>query len=176
MGRARDAGDRHNAAMTLQIVLYVVAALLIAIGIAGTILPALPGVPLVFAGMLVAAWAGDFALIGWPTLVLLGVLTVLAVIVDFVAGILGAKRVGASGWALFGAAAGTVIGLFFGLLGLLLGPFVGALLGELIAGSNLRRSTTVGIGAWLGFVFGTLAKIALCFTMLGVFVFALLIG
>jgi len=161
--------------MSTEILLYALAAALILVGLAGTILPALPGVPLVFAGMLVAAWAGDFSLIGWPTLTILGVLTVIAVIVDFIAGVLGAKRVGASGWALFGAAVGTVVGMFFGLFGLLLGPFVGAVLGELIAGSNLKRSTTVGIGAWLGFLFGTLAKIALCFTMLGVFVFALLI-
>ena len=100
---------------------------------------------------------------------LLGVLTVIAVIVDFIAGVLGAKRVGASGWALFGAALGTIVGMFLGLFGLLLGPFVGAVLGELIAGSTLHRSTVVGVGAWLGFLFGTVPRF-LCFTMLGVFV------
>lgn len=161
--------------MTTEILLYVLATLLIVIGIAGTILPAVPGVPLVFAGMLVAAWTGDFVQIGWPTLTILGVLTALALLVDLLAGLLGAKRVGASGWALFGAALGTVVGMFLGIIGLILGPFVGAVLGELIAGSNLRRSTTVGMGAWLGFLFGTLAKIALCFTMLGVFAVAYLI-
>ena len=161
--------------MTAEVLLYVLSAVLILVGIAGTILPALPGVPLVFAGMLLAAWVGDFTLIGWPTLLVLGVLTVIAVVVDFVAGVLGAKRVGASGWALFGAAVGTVVGLFLGLVGLILGPFVGAVLGELIAGSTLRRSTAVGVGAWIGFLFGTIAKIALCFTMFGVFVFALLV-
>lgn len=161
--------------MTIQILLYVLAALLMVAGVAGTILPALPGVPLVFVGMLVAAWAGDFAYIGWPTLTVLGILTALALLVDLLAGLLGAKRVGASGWALFGAAAGTVVGLFFGIIGLFFGPFIGAVLGELIAGSNLRRSTTVGVGAWLGFLFGTLAKIALCFTMLGIFALAYLL-
>lgn len=158
--------------MTSQFILYALAAALILVGLAGTILPALPGVPLVFAGMFIAAWVGDFAQIGWPTLTILGVLCVLAVLIDFVAGVLGAKKVGASRWALIGAAIGTVVGLFAGIIGLLLGPFIGALLGELIAGSNLRRSTTVGVGAWLGFLFGTLAKIALCFTMLGVFALA----
>jgi uncharacterized protein len=161
--------------MTTQILLYVLAAALIIIGTVGTILPALPGVPIVYAGMFIAAWAGDFAHIGWPTLTILGVLAALAVVLDIVAGLLGAKRVGASRWALFGAAAGTVVGLFLGLAGLILGPFVGALVGELIAGSTLRRSANVGMGAWLGFVFGTLTKIALCFTMLGVFAFAYLI-
>jgi len=161
--------------MTTQILLYVLATLLIVIGVAGTILPALPGVPLVFGGMLVAAWAGDFVHIGWPTLTILGVLTALALLVDLLSGLLGAKRVGASRWALIGAALGTVVGMFLGIVGLILGPFVGAVLGELIAGSNLRRSATVGVGAWLGFVFGTLAKIALCFTMLGVFAVAYLL-
>ncbi|HET9032259.1 MAG TPA: DUF456 domain-containing protein [Dokdonella sp.] len=161
--------------MTTQIILYVLAVLLIVIGTIGTILPALPGVPIVYLGMILAAWAGDFNHIGWPTLTILGLLTALAVIVDLLASVFGAKRVGASGWALFGAAAGTVIGLFFGIIGLILGPFVGALIGELIAGSTLKRSTHVGVGAWLGFIFGTLARVALCFTMLGVFVVAYLL-
>ncbi|HQV71577.1 MAG: DUF456 domain-containing protein [Dokdonella sp.] len=161
--------------MTIQIILYVLAALLIIVGTLGTVLPALPGVPIVYAGMFLAAWVGDFSHIGWPTLTILGVLTALSVIVDLLASVFGAKRVGASGWALFGAAAGTVIGLFFGLVGLIFGPFVGAVAGELIAGSTLKRSTVVGVGAWLGFIFGTLAKIALCFTMLGVFALAYLL-
>jgi uncharacterized protein YqgC (DUF456 family) len=160
--------------MTTQILLYILAALMIVIGIIGTIVPALPGVPVVFLGMVLAAWAGDFTQIGWLTLTVLGVLTALALLVDLLASLLGAKRVGASGWALFGAGLGTVVGLFVGIPGLILGPFVGAVLGELIAGSSLRRSTIVGVGAWLGFVFGTLAKIALCFTMLGVFALAFL--
>ena len=146
--------------------------MLIVIGIVGTIVPALPGVPVVYLGMFLAAWAGEFTQIGWVILTVLGVLTALSVLVDLLASLLGAKRVGASGWALFGAAVGTLVGLFFGIPGLILGPFVGAVLGELIAGSTLRRSTIVGVGAWLGFVFGTLAKIALCFTMLGVFALA----
>ncbi|HOX70469.1 MAG TPA: DUF456 domain-containing protein [Dokdonella sp.] len=160
--------------MTTEILLYLLAAVLIVIGTIGTILPALPGVPIVYAGMILAAWTGDFAHVGWPTLTVLGVLTALAVIVDIIASLLGAKRVGASGWALFGAAAGTVVGLFFGIIGLILGPFVGAVAGELIAGSSLKRSTIVGVGAWLGFIFGTLARVALCFAMLGIFAFAYL--
>ncbi len=160
--------------MTTQIILYVLAAILIVIGTIGTVLPALPGVPIVYAGMFLAAWVGDFSQIGWPTLTILGVLTALSVIVDLLASVLGAKRVGASGWALFGAAVGTVVGLFLGFIGLILGPFFGAVAGELIAGSTLQRSASVGVGAWLGFIFGTLAKIALCFTMLGVFAVAFL--
>lgn len=160
----------------LQILWYVIAAVLIVAGFAGTVLPALPGVPLVFCGMLLAAWADGFRHVGTFTLIALGALTVLATVVDFVAGILGAKRVGASRHALVGAAVGTLVGLFFGLAGLLLGPFVGALLGELAAGGGLHRATGVGAGAWLGFVVGTVLKLGICFAMLGLFVFAFLVG
>ena len=156
----------------LPVLLHALAVLIILVGLAGTILPALPGVPLMLAGMLLSAWVGDFEQVGWGWLAVLAVLTGIALLADFVAGLLGAKRVGASPWALFGAAVGTVAGLFFGLFGLLLGPFVGALLGELIAGSTLRRATEVGTGAWIGFLVGAVAKVAIAFTMLGVFVFA----
>lgn len=162
--------------MNSDAIFYALAAALIVVGIAGTILPALPGVTLVFAGMVLAAWVGDFQHIGWPTLVVLGVLTALALIVDFVAGLLGAKRLGASSRALWGAAIGTLAGLFFFPIGLIVGPFAGALIGELLAGGTLRKATSVGLGAWLGFIFGTLAKIALCFAMVGVFAGVWLLG
>lgn len=156
----------------MQVACFVAAALLIVIGLAGAVLPALPGVPLVFAGMLLAAWADHFQHLGVFTLSLLGVLSLLALAIDFVAGVLGARRVGASTRALWGATLGTFAGLFFGIPGLLLGPFIGAVVGELSAGSKVDKATSVGVGTWLGLLFGTLAKLALCFTMLGIFLLA----
>ncbi len=156
--------------MLLDVLLYVLAALLVIVGLVGSILPALPGLPLVFGGLLLAAWVGDFQQVGWITLTLLGVLAVVAMGVDLVASSLGTRRVGASGLAVVGAAVGTVVGLFFGLIGLLLGPFVGALVGELLAGKGMTQAARAGTGAWLGFVVGTLAKLGLAFSMLGVFV------
>lgn len=155
-----------------QIALFILAALLIAAGLAGAVIPALPGVPLVFGGMLLAAWTDHFQHVGAITLTILGVLSVLALLIDFVAGMLGARRVGASSRALWGATIGTFAGLFFGIPGLLLGPFVGAVIGELSAGSRIHAATRVGIGTWIGLLFGTLAKLALCFTMLGIFLLA----
>lgn len=160
----------------LQFGYFILAGLLILVGLAGAIVPALPGVPLVFAGMLLAAWADHYQHIGAVTLTILGVLSIAALLIDFIAGLLGAKRVGASKHALWGAAIGTLIGLFFGLPGLLLGPFVGAVIGELSAGGKLNQATRVGVGTWLGLLFGTLAKLALCFTMIGVFVLAFVFG
>jgi len=159
-----------------QTLYFILSAALILIGLAGTVVPMLPGVPLVFAGMLLAAWADHFQHVGAFTLTLLAVLCALALLIDFVAGLLGARRVGASARALWGATFGTLVGFFFGLPGLLLGPFLGAALGELTTGRELAHATRVGVGTWLGLLFGTLAKIALCFTMLGIFVLALFIG
>ncbi|MGH8124057.1 MAG: DUF456 domain-containing protein [Rudaea sp.] len=158
-----------------QVMYFVLAGILIVAGLVGSLLPVLPGVPLVFAGMLLAAWADGFAHVGVFTLIVLGVLCLLAMLVDFVAGLLGARRVGASKYALWGAMIGTLVGIFFGLPGLLLGPFLGALAGELGAGSRVDHAARVGVGTWLGLLFGTLAKIALCFTMLGVFALAFVI-
>jgi uncharacterized protein len=159
----------------MTMVLYVLAAAMIVVGLLGTVLPALPGVPLLFAGMFLAAWTDNFIHVGPITLGVLGVLCALAIAADIVASLLGAKRVGASTWALVGAGIGTLAGFFFGLPGLILGPFVGALGGELIAGSTLRRAAHVGVGTWLGMLFGTLVKVALAFAMIGIFLFALLI-
>jgi uncharacterized protein len=158
--------------MDFQAVYYILAGLLILVGIAGTVLPALPGLPLVFAGMLLAAWAGDFQQVGWIMLVVLGLLTVLSIGIDFLATAVGAKRVGASKLALAGAMIGTFAGLFFGPIGLFTGPFVGALGGELIHGREVRKATRVGFGTWLGIVFGVVLKIGLAFAMLGLFALA----
>ena len=161
--------------MDLHALWYVLAVVLIVVGFIGTIVPALPGVPLVFAGMFVAAWADGFQHVGVWWLVGLGVLTLIALAVDFLAGLAGAKRVGASRMALIGAAVGTVVGIFFGIPGLLLGPFLGALIGELVAGGTLKRATGVGVGAWIGFLIGTVLKLGVCFAMLGLFALAFIV-
>ena len=149
--------------------LWILAAVLVLVGLAGTLLPALPGVPFVFGGLLVVAWIGDFQRIGVPTLVLLGVLTTIALGVDFAASLLGAKRVGASRLALFGAAIGGIAGLFFGLVGIFVFPFVGAVIGELTARRKVGQAAKVGLATWLGLLFGALAKLALALTMIGIF-------
>ncbi|MGH8078115.1 MAG: DUF456 domain-containing protein [Lysobacter sp.] len=158
--------------MEMQSIYYVLAAFLILVGVAGTVLPALPGLPLVFAGMLLAAWAGDFQLVGGWMLGLLGVLTLLSLAVDFMATALGAQRVGASRLALVGAVIGTFAGLAFGIIGIFIGPFVGALLGELIHGRKVGQAAKVGFGTWLGILLGITLKLGLAFAMLGLFALA----
>jgi len=153
----------------MTIILWILAGLLVLSGLAGLLLPALPGPPLLFAGLLCAAWAEDFAYVGWRTLTLLGGLALLAVAADFIAGAFGARHFGASTRAMAGAAIGAIIGLFFGLPGLLLGPFLGALVGEFTARADLRAASRAGIGAVVGLAVGTAAKMALAVAMIGLF-------
>lgn len=160
----------------MDIVLYILAALLIVGGLAGAILPALPGIPMIFGGIWLAAALDGYRHLGLWWLLVIGALGALGVIVDFVASTLGAKRVGASKLALWGAALGTVVGMFFGIPGLLFGPFLGALGGELASGTSVLRSAHVGVGTWLGLLFGTLIKLVLSFVMVGLFGVALLLG
>ena len=158
--------------MAAETLSYVLAAVLVLVGLAGVLLPALPGLPLVFAGLLLAAWAGGFEQIHVATIVVLGLLTLLSFAVDFWATAHGARRVGASRKALVGAVLGTFAGLFvFPPFGLFAGPFAGALLGELLHGRELRQAAKVGFGTWLGIVLAVVLKLGLAFAMIGLFAF-----
>ena len=150
----------------------IVAILLVVAGIAGTILPMLPGVPLVFAGLLLAAWHDSFAQVSMITMVVIGVIALLAWVVDFAASIITAKKVGASKQALWGAGIGAVVGIFGGIPGVIIGPAIGAIIGELIANKNSSRATTVGVAAGLGFVLALAVKIVLALIMLAIFAYA----
>src|SRR5690348_13592987 len=147
-------------------VFYLLAALLVVVGLVGTVLPALPGLPLVFAGMLLAAWADGFRHIGIPMLVVLGLLSLLCLGIDVWATAHGAKRGGASRLAIIGAMIGMLGGLVFGPLGVLAVPFAGALAGELLhrrslAREHLGHAAKVGFGTWFGIVLGVALKLAL---------------
>lgn len=158
--------------MDTNLIWQVIALVLIVAGLAGVVLPVLPGLPLAFAGMLLTAWADGFERVGGWSLAVLAFLTLLSLAADILAGAVGAKRAGAGTMAIAGAAVGTVVGLLFGLPGLLLGPFVGAMAGELWHTRHLPRATRVGVATWLGLLLGTVLKVAIAFAMLGVFIFA----
>ena len=163
--------------MEQQVLLYILAAVLIVVGLLVVLLLALPGLPLVYGGMLLAAWTDGFDRISVFTLVVLGILTLLSLLIDFVATAMGAKRVGASRWAVVGAAIGTVAGLFFGFVGVFVAPFIGAVVGELLyrrkmSGNDLGHAAKIGLGTWLGIIFGVVVKLTLGFAMLGLFFFA----
>ncbi|MFN0186299.1 MAG: DUF456 domain-containing protein [Aquabacterium sp.] len=155
--------------------LWILCAALILLGLAGTVLPVLPGTVLVWGGIVLGAWIDDFTRVGVTTVVVVSVLAVLAWGLDFVAGLMGAKKAGASKLALLGAAVGTVIGLFMGLVGVFFMPLVGATLGEYLAQKDQTRAVNVGVATWIGIMVGLIAKVVLGFIMVGIFLAALLI-
>jgi uncharacterized protein YqgC (DUF456 family) len=153
-------------------IIYIVAAVLVIAGLAGTILPVLPGVLLVFGGLFLAAWADDFTRVGYVAVGIIGALGLLSFAADLLASMLGAKRVGASPQALFGAAAGGTIGVFLGIPGIVLGPFLGAALGEYLARGRLLQAGKVGIGTWIGLLVAAIAKVVIAVAMVGTFFLA----
>lgn len=158
--------------MDSSAVLWGVALLLVILGIAGMFLPALPGILLVLAGLVCAAWAEGFRYVGHSTVFVLAILAFLGYALDFLAGAFGASRFGGGKYAFVGGAAGAAFGLFFGLPGVLLGPFLGAAAGEFYYGRNTSLALKAGVGAWIGIVLGSAARVAILFIMLGVFILA----
>lgn len=155
--------------------LWVIAFLMALAGLAGTLLPSLPGVPLIFGGLLLAAWIDDFQRISVFTVMAMAVLAVLSIVIDYAAAAVSAKRAGASRQGIIGAAVGTLAGIFSGLWGLLFMPLAGAAIGEFIAHRDLFRAGRVSAATWFGLLVSTALKLAIAFTMVGVFVASLLI-
>jgi uncharacterized protein YqgC (DUF456 family) len=156
----------------VSLLLWIIGAVLVIVGLVGIVFPALPGTILIFAGLLIAAWADGFSRVGVATLILIGLLGAISYGIDFIAAALGAQRGGASRRAVVGAALGTLLGLPLGLPGVIFGPLAGAVLGELTAHRDLRRAAGVGMAAWIGFLIGTAVKIALAFSMIAIFLVA----
>jgi uncharacterized protein YqgC (DUF456 family) len=159
----------------LDTLLWIAAVAMIVVGVVGTVLPALPGVVLIFGGIALAAWIDGFQRISVWSVGAAAVLTAIAFVVDYVAAVLGAKKAGASKLAVVGAAVGTIAGVFTGFVGLLFLPLVGAAIGEFIDDRDMLRAGRVGFATWLGLLIGTAVKIAIAFTLVGMFVAALLI-
>jgi len=152
--------------------IWALAATLIVVGLAGVVLPGLPGTLMIFAGLLLAAWADGFVRVGPGTIAALGILTIATYFADIWTMTLGMKRLGTTRRAMFGAAIGALAGLFFGLPGLIVGPFAGAVLGELTSHRDIRGAGRAGIAAWVGFLIGTVVKVGLAFAMVGIFLTA----
>lgn len=160
----------------MDIALWILAAALIAVGLVGTVMPALPGPPLVLLGILLAAWIDRFAKISGLVCAIVSVLALAAIAIDWIAGALGARRVGASKWAVIGATVGAILGVLSGFWGLLFMPLVGAAIGEFIARQDLLRAGQVGLATWIGMLLGTVAKLAIVAMMIGIFAGALLLA
>ncbi len=157
----------------LDVALWVAVVGLIGAGMVGTVIPAIPGHPLIFAGGWLAAWIGHYESIGGVTLAALGVLTVIGFAVDWVSQAMGAKKAGATKYGTAGALIGTVVGLGMGVVGIFFMPLVGAFVGEYIAQKNLKIATNVGWATWVGMMVGAALKVAIAFMMVGIILLAL---
>jgi uncharacterized protein YqgC (DUF456 family) len=155
---------------SVSVIILIFGVLLVFAGLIGLILPILPGPALIFAGLVLAAWAEDFVHVGSMTIAILAFLAIMAHAIDFIAGAFGAKKFGASRWASIGALVGAMVGVFFGFIGVLIGPFIGAFLGEFMVKNRIQPAARAGVGSWLGIVLGTAAKVALGFVMIGIFI------
>ncbi len=152
--------------------LWLLAVVLVIVGLVGVVLPGLPGHVLIFAGLVLGAWADGFARVSLATLAVIGVLALASYVIDFAATVLGARHLGASARAMTGAALGMLLGLPMGFAGMIVGPFVGAVLGELSAHGDLLRAGKAGVAAWIGFAVGAAVKVGMAFVMIAVFLAA----
>lgn len=159
----------------MTIFLFVLAVALVVVGLAGTVLPALPGAMLIVAGLVVAAWADGFSRVGVWTLVVIGAIGAASYLVDFAAAALGAKKFGASPRAMVGAGLGTLAGLFLGPVGIIFGPFVGAIIGELTVHRDMAKVGKAGLAAWIGFLLGMAVKVGIAFLMIAIFLSAMFV-
>ena len=153
----------------LSLILWILCAVLTMTGLAGMLLPVVPGAPLLFLGLLVGAWAEDFRYVGLWTLLLLAGMVALTSVVEYVASIVGVNRYGGSKRAMAGAVVGGILGMFFGIPGILLGPFVGAVLGELSLQRTLDQAGRAGFGTIVGLAVGVAGKLAIGIAMIGLF-------
>jgi hypothetical protein len=151
----------------MELLLLVLGVFVIAAGIVSLAFPLVPGVAVIFFGIVLVAWADDFTRIGPVMMGALLVLTLVAMVADNVAGMFGAKRAGASGWGVFGAGVGAVVGLPFGLIGVILGPAVGALAFEYMKNPDLARAGRAGLGGLFGYVLAVVAKAVFGLTLVG---------
>ncbi|ASK28358.1 DUF456 domain-containing protein [Neisseria chenwenguii] len=137
----------------------------ILVGLLGIIYPAIPGLSLMFGGTWLIAYVGDYQIFGQTTLIFLAVVAAVGTAMDYVSGMLGAKYTGASKLAVRGAFAGGIVGAFFSLPGLLLGPLTGAAVGEFLTRRDMLKAGKVGLGTFIGFIIGTIAKIGCAITI-----------
>ncbi|MDD3678207.1 MAG: DUF456 domain-containing protein [Dehalococcoidales bacterium] len=158
----------------MEVVFAIICAVLILIGLVGVIMPYLPGVPVAWLGLFIYAIGTDWERLSVTTIVVFGAITVLALLVDFIAPLLGAKKYKASKWGIIGASIGLFLGIIiFQIWGIILGPLLGALIGELIAGKSTDIAFKSALGTFIGFIFGTLMKLVLVLVMAGFFIVSL---
>jgi uncharacterized protein YqgC (DUF456 family) len=154
----------------MELFWWSVAVILFAVGLIGTVLPVFPGTIIILAAALLhRMMLGQERSIGWRTIVVLVLLTLVSYALDFLSGYFGARYFGATRWGMFGALLGALIGIFFGIVGLFVGPVIGAVLGEVIAGKRMIDAGRAGWGSLLGNLGAMIAKLFVALVMIAIF-------
>jgi len=157
----------------MELLWWLFAIALMAVGLIGTVLPAVPGAIIILAAAVIhQIILGTEKSLGWWNIAALVLLTLLSYALEFASGYFGAKRFGATKWGAFGAMIGAIAGLFFPFPGLIIGPVVGAIAGELVAGKRLVRAGRAAWGTLLGNLAGMIGKLAIGLVMVSWFLVA----
>lgn len=158
----------------MEYLLLALAIILMILGIAGCLLPVLPGPPLTYLGLVVLHFT-RFADISRNIFIIMGIVAVVVTVIDYIVPIWGTKQFGGSKYGMRGATVGLIIGLFLGPLGIIIGPFIGAVVGELIFKDDIRYAMKAGFGSLLGFLTGVGLKLAAALLMTFYFIRALIV-
>ncbi len=150
---------------------WLLVVLLVLVGFVGLLVPVLPGIVFIFSGLLLAAWIDHFSRVSQTTMIVIGVISLLAWLIDFCASYLTAKKAKASKLALYGTLIGGLIGMLGGVIGLIIGPVIGAVIGEFISHQHSGDAARVGIAAGFGFVVALIVKLILALIMIALFTY-----
>ena len=154
----------------MEVVWWFFTIVLLAVGLIGSVLPAVPGATIILAAAVIhRIMLGPEKSLGWRALTVLVLLTLATYVIDVLSGYFGAKYFGATKWGTFGAIIGAIIGLFFGIIGLFIGPVIGAIAGEFIAGKRMIDAGRAGWGSFLGNIGGMIAKLVIALVMITIF-------
>lgn len=154
-----------------HITVLIISLLIMLGGLAGIMLPIIPSTPVIWAGVFIYAAYDGFESIGWSLLLIFAILTVVSLALDYLGGVIGAKKYGATKWGLIGSVIGGIAGFFMGgIVGLIFGPFFGAVLSELIFGKDLRGAFKSGVGTLIGFLGGVIVKLVISVVIIGIFI------
>ena len=154
-----------------QIIILIIVLLIMLGGLSGIVLPIIPSTPLIWLGIFIYAVCDGFESISWLLLLIFAVLTIFSVVLDYLGGVIGAKKFGATRWGIIGSIFGGIGGFFMGgIVGIIIGPFLGAVLLEIVFGKDLRGAFKSGVGTLVGFIGGAIAKLAIGVIMIGIFI------
>ena len=156
--------------------MIIIGILLSVVGIIGCFVTGLPGPPLNYLALILLHFTGIYEYSTW-VLIGLGVLAAFILVVDFVVPVYFTKKTGGSNYGIWGCIIGLILGLFiFPPFGIIFGPFIGAVLGELISGKKGEEALKAGLGAFIGFVTGTLSKLVVSLLLIGFFIYGAIQG